>query len=761
MGTDLAEVAEVLPSPHAIKVHRLMCTELLKLVDRISKIFPEIEAARPRCSSGIQALCLLNSAIDKAKSLLQHCSESSKLYLAITGDVMLSRCEKSRNLLEQSLSQIQNMVPVMLAAEISRITVDLRCATFSLDSSEEEAGKVLRAFLQQYASATDAIEKSAIETIQFTALRLRITSQKALLIEKRSIKKLLDKVGDGEPPKKQILVCLLNLLNKYGQLIVRGQTDNACVQHEESFSSANSCDQSVEVEAHVKYGCAETQADMSSRLIPPEEFKCPISSRLMYDPVVIASGQTFERMWIQKWFDEGHDTCPKTKRKLAHFSLTPNISMKDLISKWCMAHGVTIPDPCMQSRVVQLFETSSTSIASLSSSMIDLHLPIDFSNVSLGSLDISYSSDSSRVKITDGSNLTSTQINDDSHKFESYANTREINVEILSKLDALPWDSQCKVVEDFKINLKNDDQARCSLSSENFVEPLTRFLKDAHDLHDIKAQRTGSQLLLALLNKCRSSIPYLHEDAYSLLASFLNSEITEEALAIVEVLSSHRFCGSKIAASGALTSILKIIDTQNREFQGPAIRILYNLSWNVDIRSLLVSSDFIPKLVPFFEDTALARYCITILENLCDIETARVSVAETDGCIASIAKLLEIDSHENQEHALTVLLSLCSQRVQYCQLVMDEGVIPSLVSISINGNDKGKASAMELLRLLRDIEYSDVQECSGSDLDFSKASGLESNHIKVKKSSSKASGFFGMKISIFSKSSSLAPKKKK
>lgn len=59
----------------------MMCTELGKFVDRIVRIFPEIEAARPRCDSGIKALCSLNNAIVKAKSLLQYCSESSKLYL--------------------------------------------------------------------------------------------------------------------------------------------------------------------------------------------------------------------------------------------------------------------------------------------------------------------------------------------------------------------------------------------------------------------------------------------------------------------------------------------------------------------------------------------------------------------------------------------------------------------------------------------------------------------------------------------------------
>lgn len=118
MGTDVAEVVETLLPLHAVKVHSLMCTELLKLVDSVSKIFPEIEAARPRCSSGIQLLCLLNNAFEKTKLLIQYCSESSKLYLAITGNVVLSRCKKTRNSLDQSLSQIQHMVPVILAAKI-------------------------------------------------------------------------------------------------------------------------------------------------------------------------------------------------------------------------------------------------------------------------------------------------------------------------------------------------------------------------------------------------------------------------------------------------------------------------------------------------------------------------------------------------------------------------------------------------------------------------------------------------------------------
>ena len=61
-----------------LQMHSSMCLALKKLVDRVMKIFPEIEAARPGSSTAIQPL---NEALEKAKLLLQYCSESSKLYM--------------------------------------------------------------------------------------------------------------------------------------------------------------------------------------------------------------------------------------------------------------------------------------------------------------------------------------------------------------------------------------------------------------------------------------------------------------------------------------------------------------------------------------------------------------------------------------------------------------------------------------------------------------------------------------------------------
>ncbi|TKY55830.1 U-box domain-containing protein 5 [Spatholobus suberectus] len=760
MGTDGGELVETLPNPRSFKVHRTMCTELRKLVDRILRIFPRIEAARPRSTLGIEALCLLNKAVDKAKQLLLYCSESSKLYLAITGDSILSKCQKARKLLVKSLDQIQNMVPVMLAAEISRLINDLECVTFVLDCAEEEAGRRVKQLLQQGPSTSDkdSMENSEIKDFQFVAARLSITSQAAILIEKRSIKKLLENVKPNEQTKKIILNNLLFLLIKHRKLIT-GEQMEVYSRSEGSIPTENSDHESqrilpVESDPYLNHGQYRTHASELGRLTPPEEYTCPISFRLMYDPVVIASGETYERMWIQKWFDEGNTICPKTEKKLVHKALTPNVALKDLILKWCETNGVSIADPSRQAQDLHSWEASSNSIKSFGSSMYDLNFQMDLSNMSLGSLDTSYNSDSSLANANHGLNLMLSKTSDNFRRHQSHAQIHDADLMHLSNLHEHQWESQCQIIEDVKIDFKRNYQAFSSVSPEIFMDPLTRFLSTACKMHDVKAMRAGTKLLLEFMKCCRNGMTNLSEDTFIMLANLLGTEVIGEVLAIMEELRGNWCEKTNIAASGVLTSVSKILDSGNEEFQRKAIKIMYNFSSNAQICPYMVSLGCIPKLLPFFEDRTLLRDCIHILKNLCDTEEGRVTVVETKGCISSVAEILGTGNDEEKEPALVILLSLCSQRVEYCQLVLYEGVIPSLVNISNKGSDMAKAYALELLRLLKDVNECENEDCYEPNLNASQDSNNQDNKSSKKSSILK-------KLSLFSKSSSVASKNKR
>ncbi|XP_073051054.1 U-box domain-containing protein 4-like [Primulina eburnea] len=79
----------------------------------------------------------------------------------------------------------------------------------------------------------------------------------------------------------------------------------------------------------------------------PTDLFCPLSLEIMTDPVIVASGQTYERAFIRKWIDLGLTVCPKTRHTLAHTNLIPNYTVKALIANWCESNNVKLPNPML------------------------------------------------------------------------------------------------------------------------------------------------------------------------------------------------------------------------------------------------------------------------------------------------------------------------------------------------------------------------------------------------------------------------------
>ncbi|CAA6671487.1 unnamed protein product [Spirodela intermedia] len=79
--------------------------------------------------------------------------------------------------------------------------------------------------------------------------------------------------------------------------------------------------------------------------IVPKDFCCPISLDLMRDPVIVSTGQTYDRSSIVRWIEEGHRTCPNSGQTLSHTRLVPNRSLRNLIAQWCAANGVPCDPP--------------------------------------------------------------------------------------------------------------------------------------------------------------------------------------------------------------------------------------------------------------------------------------------------------------------------------------------------------------------------------------------------------------------------------
>eukprot|EP00518_Triparma_eleuthera_P015890 CAMPEP_0197568468 /NCGR_PEP_ID=MMETSP1320-20131121/37359_1 /TAXON_ID=91990 /ORGANISM="Bolidomonas sp., Strain RCC2347" /LENGTH=594 /DNA_ID=CAMNT_0043130745 /DNA_START=104 /DNA_END=1885 /DNA_ORIENTATION=- len=63
------------------------------------------------------------------------------------------------------------------------------------------------------------------------------------------------------------------------------------------------------------------------------EVCCPLTSRVMSDPVIASDGYTYERKAIEKWIEDGNTTSPRTGYPLASFELLPNEAMAEAVGR--------------------------------------------------------------------------------------------------------------------------------------------------------------------------------------------------------------------------------------------------------------------------------------------------------------------------------------------------------------------------------------------------------------------------------------------
>ncbi|KAG6383940.1 hypothetical protein SASPL_156272 [Salvia splendens] len=77
---------------------------------------------------------------------------------------------------------------------------------------------------------------------------------------------------------------------------------------------------------------------------PPAEFLCPLSGNLMADPVIVASGHTFERSCVHACVSLSFH--PTLTGAAADFSaIIPNLALKSTIVNWCLLHRLDPPKP--------------------------------------------------------------------------------------------------------------------------------------------------------------------------------------------------------------------------------------------------------------------------------------------------------------------------------------------------------------------------------------------------------------------------------
>ncbi|KAF7839768.1 U-box domain-containing protein 45-like [Senna tora] len=713
---DAAEVEENLFAASDAKLHGEMCKILSTIYCKILSIFPSLEAARPRSKSGIQALCSLHVALEKAKNVLQHCSECSKLYLAITGDSVLLKFEKAKFALEDSLKQVDDIVPQSIGCQIQKIVNELQSVSFALDPSEKQIGVDLIALLQQEGrKLSNSNDGSELECFHQAATKLGITSSRAALTERRALKKLIEKARAEEDKRKEAIVAyLLHLMRKYSKLF-----RNDLLDDNDSQSSAP-CSPTVQgsIECAFLGGQCETidrQSSHSSSFnfnpynrksgqmpLPPEELRCPISLQLMYDPVIIASGQTYERVCIEKWFSDGHNTCPKTQQKLVHLSLTPNYCVKGLVASWCEQNGVPAPHGPPESLDLNYWRLALSDSDSTNSRSANSFSSSKLKGVKVVPLEESRISEEARVDKTETENVSKQEKDPEQYIGFLKVLTEENN-----------WTSKCKVVEHLRMLLRNDEEARTYMGANGFVEALLQFLQSAVSEGNLTAQESGAMALFNLaVNNNRNKAVMLSAGVLSLLEGMISKSSSYGcATALYLNLSCLEEAKTMIGTSQAVKFLVNLLQA-NTEIQckQDSLHALYNLSTVPSNIPNLLSSGIISSLTSLLAgngDCIWTEKCIAVLTNLAASHMGKEEMISTSGLIGALAEKLDSDLLLEQEQAVSCLFILCNENEKCSHMVLREGVIPALVSISVNGTSRGKQKARKLLMLFRQQRQQD------------------------------------------------------
>ncbi|CAH2034020.1 unnamed protein product [Thlaspi arvense] len=712
---DVTELEENLFAASDAKLHGDMCKELSAVYCKVLSIFPSLEEARPRSKSGIQALCSLHIALEKAKNILQHCSECSKLYLAITGDAVLLKFEKAKSALIDSLRRVEDIVPSSIGSQILDIVGELEHTKFSLDPSEKEVGDRIIALLQQGKKFDNGSDNAELEIFHQAATRLSITSSRSALAERRALKKLIDRARVEEDKRKESIVAyLLHLMRKYSKLFRSEIVDENDSQGSAPCSPTGQGPNEDRVPAFgrqlSKFGSINYKP-MNSRKsgqtpTPPEELRCPISLQLMCDPVIIASGQTYERVCIEKWFSDGHNSCPKTQQQLPHLSLTPNYCVKGLIASWCEQNGITVPTGPPESLDLNYWRLALSNSESANANSVD----------SIGSCT------PKGVKIVPLEE-SNTNVSEPQHK-EVEVNAPDVNNEeeisdinvleryqdilaILDKEEDLA--KKCKVVENVRLLLKDDEEARILMGANGFVEAFLRFLGSAVDENNADAQETGAMALFNLaVNNNKNKELMLASGVIPLLEKMITCSHSQgPATALYLNLSCLEKAKPVIGSSQAVHFFVSLLlQGENTETQCrlDALHALYNLSTYSPNIPTLLSSNIIKSLQVLAStgDHLWTEKSLAVLLNLASSQEGKEEMISSQGMISTLATVLDTGDTVEQEQAVSCLVILCTGSEPCIQMVLQEGVIPSLVSISVNGSPRGRDKSQKLLMLFRE-----------------------------------------------------------
>ncbi|ERM98487.1 hypothetical protein AMTR_s00072p00171260 [Amborella trichopoda] len=304
-------VKEISELPEWRNPWRKQYYNLVRRVKLLGPLFEELkESSETLNDESVTAFVSLKNSLLSAEELLRFWHEGSKLYQALEREDIMNKFNEVTAQLEQALNGIS--YDKLDVSDEVREQVELVHAQF-----KRAKGRMDIPDMQLYMDLSTA--RNEKETDPAVLKRLSESLQlKTINDLKKESHALHDMVISSGGDPGETFEEMSALLKKLKDYVLSENVDTEASESEKSMEKTRSP-------------------------VIPDDFRCPISLELMRDPVIVATGQTYEQSCIQKWLDAGHQTCPKTQQMLPHTVLTPNYVLRSLIAQWCENNGVELP----------------------------------------------------------------------------------------------------------------------------------------------------------------------------------------------------------------------------------------------------------------------------------------------------------------------------------------------------------------------------------------------------------------------------------
>ncbi|XP_009588207.1 U-box domain-containing protein 18-like [Nicotiana tomentosiformis] len=390
--------------------------------------------------------------------------------------------------------------------------------------------------------------------------------------------------------------------------------------------------------------------DQIIRFLNFDDLRCPITLEIMSDPVTIASGHTYDRSSILKWFRAGNSTCPKTGERLMSIDLVPNLALKLLIKQHCSMNGIPFVETGRRNRDnIKLVATSSVT----TEQVMKLLASFLVGRLIAGSME--------------------------------QKNKAAFEIRLLTKTSI--FNRSCLVEAGATPPLLNLVTSRDSSYQENAMAALLNLAKNSTSKR-ILVENGGLFLILDVLKKG------------------IKSEARQHAAGTLFYLTSVEEYRKMIGENPqAIPSLLELLRNGADRGKKNALVTIFGLLMRPENHWRVIAAGLVPLLVNLlksFEREDLITDSLAVLSSLCERLDGAMAVLYAGALPIIIDVLNSCNSRTAKEHCVSLLLALCinggADAVPV--LVKNSSLMGPLYSLLAEGTSKASKKASTLIRML-------------------------------------------------------------